>query len=124
MFIGFSNDDYGFVQLKIRGNAAKGRGLVRHYGCTTCHIVGDIGAGRAGPALTDFAERQYIAGVLVNVPATAMAWIANPKRFKPETAMPNLSVQPGEAAHIAAYLYTFGNQKRLEALRKTATGSQ
>ena len=119
-----SNDDYGFAQLSRRGNAAKGRELVLRYGCTTCHIVGDIGIGRVGPPLSDFAERQYIAGVLVNVPATVMAWVANPKRFKPQTAMPNLSVRPDEAAHIAAYLYTFGNQKRLEVLRKAATASQ
>jgi mono/diheme cytochrome c family protein len=113
-----SDDDYGFVQLRIHGNSDKGRELLRNYGCPTCHAVPSMGGGSVGPPLTRFAERQYIAGSLVNVPSNAVAWITDPKRFKPKTAMPNLNVQPAEALDIAAYLYTLGSSKRLGALEQ------
>ena len=74
----------------------------------------------AGPLLTGFAERQYIAGSLVNVPTNAMNWIMNPQKYKPDAAMPKLDVKLREAADIAAYLYTLGSRKRIEALRRTS----
>src|SRR5207248_4427425 len=70
-----SNDDYGFAQLKAHGNSRKGRDLLSTYGCTTCHTIPGVGGGYVGPPLTRFAERQYVAGLLVNVPATTVAWI-------------------------------------------------
>ncbi len=116
-----SKDDYGFGELNARGKPDRGRQLLSSYGCITCHTIPDIGSGLVGPPLTDFAERQYIAGSLVNVPASVVAWIMNPKRFQPNTAMPNLDVRSDEALDIAAYLYTLGDQKRFNALRQTAT---
>ncbi|MBV9404683.1 MAG: c-type cytochrome [Acidobacteriaceae bacterium] len=117
-----SKDDYGFAQLKAHGNAERGRELIRDYGCITCHTIPRIGSGDVGPPLTSFAERQYIAGLLVNVPVNAVAWITNPQQVKPKTAMPNLNVRPTEAVHIAAYLYTLGSPKRLKALQQTVAG--
>jgi mono/diheme cytochrome c family protein len=119
-----SKDDYGFAQLNAGGNPHTGRELVSSYGCTTCHTIPGLGGGSVGPPLTNFAERQYVAGLLVNVPANTEAWVTNPKRFKPETAMPKLNVQATEARDIAAYLYTLGSPKRLKALQKTATGQR
>ncbi len=119
-----SNDDYGFAQLKAHGNSDKGRELVGRFGCVTCHTIPEVGSASVGPPLTNFAERQYIAGLLVNVPANTVAWITNPKQIKPNTAMPNLNVQPTQAMDIAAYLYTLGSPKRLEALRRIATSSR
>ena len=122
-----SDDDHGFAQLKVHGDPSAGRQLLRSYGCITCHTIPeigwgpDIGSGSVGPPLTDFSERQYIAGLLVNVPANAVAWITDPHRFKPGTAMPNLNVQSTEAMHITAYLYKLGNAKRLNALEQMAT---
>lgn len=116
--------DYGFAQLRSNGDPAKGPQLLVQYGCTSCHTIAGIGWGKVGPPLTGLAERQYIAGVLVNVPANLMAWIMNPRKLKPQTAMPNLNVRSEEALHITAYLCTLGNQKRLEALRQTASRRQ
>jgi hypothetical protein len=56
--------------------------------------------------------------LLVNVPSDAVPWIINPKQFKPRTVMPNLNVQPAEALHITAYLYTSGSTARLSALER------
>ncbi|MBV8810234.1 MAG: c-type cytochrome [Acidobacteriaceae bacterium] len=114
-----SNNDYGFAQLKAQGDAKRGLELLQSYGCISCHMVPGLAHQRsAGPPLTRFAERQYIAGSLVNVPSNAVAWITNPKQFKPQTLMPNLNVQPAEALHIAAYLYTSGSSDRLTALER------
>ena len=114
-----SNNDCGFAQLKAQGNPERGFELIQSYGCASCHMVPGLGQqGRVGPPLTKFAERQYIAGTLVNVPSNAVAWITNPKQFKPQTVMPNLNVQPAEALHITAYLYTSGSSDRLTALER------
>ena len=113
-----ANNDFGFAQLKSHGNARRGLELIQNYGCTSCHTVPGLGQARVGPPLTQFAERQYIAGSLVNVPANVAAWIVNPQQFKPATVMPNLKVQPSEALEMAAYLYTSGNPERLTALER------
>ncbi len=113
-----SNNDYGFAQLKAHGNAKKGFELIQSYGCASCHMVPGLAEARVGPPLTGFAERQYIAGSLVNVPSNAIAWITNPKQFKPGTLMPNLNVRPAEAVNIAAYLYTSGSSERLTSLER------
>ncbi len=113
------NNDYGFAQLKAQGDPKRGLELIQTYGCTSCHAVPGLAQqGRAGPPLRKFAERQYIAGSLVNVPSNAVAWIKNPKQFKPQTVMPNLNVQSAEALQIAAYLYTSGSSDRLTALER------
>ncbi len=114
-----SRDDGGFGRLD-RANPRRGRDLLRSYACTTCHESPGFGPGYVGPPLVGFAERQYLAGVLVNVPANAAAWIMNPKQFKPGTAMPNVGVSSDDAFDIAAYLYTSGDRRRIEALRRAA----
>ncbi len=117
-----SQDDHGFGELNARGKPDRGRQLLRDYGCISCHTIPRIGSGRVGPPLTNFAERQYIAGALVNVPANVVAWIMNPKQFQPNTDMPNLGVSQSQALDIAAYLYTLGDPRRFNMLRQTATG--
>lgn len=114
-----ANSDYGFAQLRAQGDANRGLQLIHSYGCNSCHTIPGLAPpGRVGPPLTKFAERQYIAGWLVNVPSNAVNWIENPKQFKPQTVMPNLHVQPVEALHITAYLYTSGRSDRLRALER------
>ena len=70
--------------------------------------------------LVGFAERQYIAGVLVSVSSNAVAWIIDPRHFKPATAMPRVGVPSADALDIAAYLYTSGDPKRIESLQRPA----
>jgi cytochrome c len=93
------------------GEAAAGKGLIAAYGCGSCHVIPGVNGatGRAGPPLTAFAERVFIAGRLRNEPENLVFWISNPQRVDPATAMPNLGVPDAEARHIAAYLYTLGS---------------
>jgi cytochrome c len=62
--------------------------------------------GKVGPPLIFFAERTMIAGELPNTPENLRKWIQHPKQVEPNTAMPDLGVNPDEAKDIAAYLYT------------------
>ncbi len=115
-----SNSDFGLQELKMKGNAIRGRELLRSYGCGTCHTIRNIYSGSVGPPLSNFAERQYIAGLVVNAPKNLVAWIRNPKRFKETTAMPVLNVSTRDAIDIAAYLYTLGSPKRLKVMQQAA----
>ncbi len=109
-------DDLGFQRLD-RANLRRGHDLLRSYGCITCHEAPGFRPSYVGPPLVGFAERQFIAGTLVNVPSNAVAWIMNPQHFKPHTAMPNVGVTSADGFDITAYLYTSGDPKRIEALR-------
>ena len=87
----------------------------------TCHETPGLGPGYVGPSLVGFAERQYLAGLLVNAPSNTVAWIMHPRQYKPATAMPDLGVPSSDAFDIAAYLYTSGAPRRIAALRNPAT---
>jgi cytochrome c1 len=82
-------------------------------------VVPPFGTARVGPPLTTFADRQYIVGRLVNLPASAVAWIRDPQAIDPQTAMPNLNVDARDALDIVAYLYSIHDSTRLRALRQT-----
>ena len=116
-------NDLGFSQITKEGSPERGRELVNTYGCRSCHDIPGVhpANGRAAPPLTDFAERQYIAGALPNVPANAIRWIVNPQEIEPGTAMPNLNVDSRQALEITSYLYTLGNAERLDGIRRTVT---
>lgn len=90
------------------GDAETGRRLIYRYDCGGCHTIPGVAAanGVVGPPLTGFGARSYIAGVLPNTPENLVRWIAEPQRINPDTAMPDLEVGPGQARHMAAYLYT------------------
>ncbi|BBA33987.1 di-heme cytochrome c [Methylocaldum marinum] len=90
------------------GDPARGRIAFQQYACTTCHIIpGIVGAkGLAGPPLTDWANRVYIAGVLPNTPDDLVLWLQDPERISPGTAMPDLGVTERDAWDMAAYLFS------------------
>ena len=90
------------------GNPALGPGLMRRYGCQTCHVIPGVdGAdGLVGPSLAGIASRSYVGGVLTNAPENMIRWIVDPKGVDSLTAMPATGVSAGDARHIAAYLYT------------------
>jgi cytochrome c len=85
----------------------RGRQAIIDYGCGACHTIPGIrGANaRVGPMLIRFREQGFVAGVLPNLPDSLAAWIENPQRFNPRTAMPNLNVNAQDARDMAAYLY-------------------
>ena len=89
------------------GDPLVGRALLDDYACVTCHEIPGVRGPEAslGPPLTNWAQREYIAGKLANTPENLIAWIVNPQAIEPGTVMPTLGVTPEEARDIAAYLY-------------------
>lgn len=77
------------------------------YGCGGCHTIpGVTGAdGQVAPPLSGLRKRVYVGGVLRNSPENLIAWIVDPQRFSPNSAMPATGISPGEARDVAAYLY-------------------
>jgi cytochrome c2 len=89
------------------GDIGRGRAAIERHGCGGCHVIPGIRSARGvvGPALTDFAQRPYIAGVLVHDTLNLLRWLQDPPALAPGTVMPGLGVTEGEARDIAAYLY-------------------
>tara|TARA_R110002072_G_scaffold303089_1_gene493112 strand:- start:6999 stop:7961 length:963 start_codon:yes stop_codon:yes gene_type:complete len=110
-------DDEGLARMTAEADIERGRKLLDRYGCGSCHVIPSVGRGLVGASLVDFAERQYIAGSLVNSPDKLVDWIIDPKRIEPGTAMPDLHVAPEEALDMAAYLYTLGETQRFDRLK-------
>ena len=96
------------MALTHGGNAARGRELIRSYGCGSCHTIPRVTGAEAsvGPSLQGIATRAYIAGVLPNQPENMIRWIMNPPGVDEKTAMQNLHVTATDARYIGAYLYT------------------
>lgn len=96
------------VQLVPGGDSERGRVLMRDYGCHTCHLIPGVPGANSlvGPPLTAWAERQFIAGALPNLPNELIAWLQDPQAIEPKTAMPNLGATEQEARDMSAYLYT------------------
>jgi cytochrome c2 len=90
------------------GDAQRGRASLEAYGCGSCHVIPGIGGARGGvgPPLDSAGDRAYIAGLLPNTPENMIAWIREPRKIDPQTAMPNVGVNESDARDIAAYLYT------------------
>ena len=90
------------------GNGASGKEVIRKYGCVACHVIGGLPGpyGKVGTSLAAIASRAYIAGSLPNRPQDMVAWLLDPPRHVPSTAMPNLGLSEVQAKDIAAYLYS------------------
>jgi cytochrome c1 len=89
------------------GDPERGLELVLSSGCGACHeIPGVVGArGKVGPALTGFASRAMIGGVLPNTGDNLVAWIVDPRSIDPKTGMPAVGLTHEQARDVAAYLY-------------------
>jgi cytochrome c len=90
------------------GSAQLGKKLIAQYQCGACHAIPGVDAATslAGPPLTGFGRRSYIAGRIPNLPDHLAQWLVDPPAMKPGTMMPNVGVSPADARHMAAYLYT------------------
>lgn len=100
-----SDPDY---QQIPNSDSDKGQQALKAYGCGACHTIPGIPGATttAGPPLTGWAERHYIAGSLPNNPDNLIFWIQNPQQVEPDTAMPDLDVTEEDARHMSAYLYS------------------
>jgi cytochrome c551/c552 len=103
-----SHGEADAAALTQGGDAARGKELIRQYGCGSCHTIPRVpgAVSIVGPNLQGIATRAYIAGVVPNQPQNMMQWIMNPPAIDSKTAMPNLHVTAVDARDIAAYLYT------------------
>jgi cytochrome c len=90
------------------GDSARGLAAISKYGCGSCHTIPGVAAahGLVGPSLAGVGARVYVGGVLPNMPSNMMRWIRDPVGVDEKSAMPNLGVTAGDAADIAAYLYS------------------
>jgi len=90
------------------GDPSRGEAMFIQYGCGSCHGVKHVrkATGAVGPPLDGLPIRSVIAGKLANSPSNLEAWIRDPQRISPGTAMPDLNVGEGDARDISAFLYT------------------
>jgi cytochrome c len=90
------------------GNPARGEAMFIQYGCGGCHGLKHVrkATGAVGPPLDGIAVRAILAGRLDNSPTNLQAWIRNPQKVAPGTAMPDLNVGERDARDISAFLYT------------------
>ena len=90
------------------GDPSRGAAMFIQYGCGSCHGVKHVrkASGAVGPPLDGIAVRAVIAGKLSNTPDNLEAWIRDPQRISPGTAMPDLNVGERDARDISAFVYT------------------
>ena len=108
--------DFGAERSDMRTHAAaatggdpvRGEAMFIQYGCGSCHGLKHVrrASGAVGPPLDGIAIRALIAGKLDNSPDNLQAWIRNPQKITPGTAMPDLNVGQQDARDISAFLYT------------------
>ena len=108
LFCGCHGDVEETAAAMTGGSPARGKEVIRRYGCEACHsIPGVAGArGQVGPPLDGIANRTYLAGQLTNTPENLIRWIRDPQSIAPGTAMPEMGVTEQDGKDIAAYLYT------------------
>lgn len=76
---------------------ARGEQLFRDVGCPGCHLVaGFEDLPKAGPSLKRIAAKT--------TPEWMVAWVENPREFRPRTRMPHFYLSRQESEAIAAYL--------------------
>lgn len=92
----------------IGGDPELGRAVIAAVECGVCHsIPGIAGAnGVVGPPLEDFAQRQFIAGIVPNEPGILARCVRDAPSIAQNTGMPDMPITEEEARDVAAYLYT------------------
>ena len=89
-----------------RDTAKTGRAKLEDLGCLGCHTVDGKDTGFA-PDLSRLGEKA--------TPEWLANWIKNPKKYWPETAMPNLRVPDEDVQLLAAYLAGLKGAKPIAA---------
>ena len=74
----------------------RGRARFNSLGCVTCHRVGGLGGGQAGPDLTTVGHRHSVEWMTV--------WMEDPSAWKPGTTMPRYKLTAEAQRDVVAYL--------------------
>jgi cytochrome c2 len=93
-------------------DAAAGRKLLETKGCATCHAFERVAALPDATKIRPRSETRkalLLAPDLGHVrdmlpPAQLVRWLQNPRKVKPDTLMPDMSMTEAEAKQVAAYL--------------------
>lgn len=86
------------------GDEIRGRELFNGVGCTGCHER-EVGAERAARGSLHRLHGPNLARLGAKVEAPWLfSWLKNPRRYAPETLMPNLRLSDQEAADLTAFL--------------------
>ena len=89
------------------GKPARGKELVRRYGCVSCHAIPGVAVdGTIGPSLEGIARKDFLAGKLPNDPKSMIRWIRDPQGVQPGSVMPDMDITEQDGRDIAAFLYT------------------
>lgn len=73
--------------------------------CIGCHAVTPTNPGAAGPNLTNFGDRELIAGILEHNKENLVSWIKDPEKIKPDNKMTGAyQLNDEEIDKVAAYL--------------------
>ncbi len=96
------------------GSARRGAQIILEVGCDACHVIPGIptATSYAGPPLTAWAQRRFIAGSLPNDFQNLVLWLLDPQAIEPGTAMPDVGLTEQEARDVAAYLFTLEKERR------------
>ncbi|UJW58273.1 cytochrome c oxidase subunit II [Salipaludibacillus agaradhaerens] len=92
--------------------AADGR-TVFEQSCISCHAVGAEG-GNIGPDLTNFGEREVIAGYLEYDMDNLEAWLRDTQEYKPGNEMPSFNAEAINDEEMEALLDYLDSLKVLE----------
>lgn len=105
----------------VAGDVNRGKQLVQEVGCLACHVIDEKLTDlkvpdELRPYMDDHEYRRarsqgpQLAGTGSKTTLNWLyAWLKDPKKYHPETKMPNLRLSDQEAADIATYLMTLRN---------------
>ena len=100
-----NSDEFAPVAASApQGSVASGKAIVESVGCLGCHVVEEKDRSAAGPRRT-FGQPLQAIGSKTSA-AWIYDWVRDPKHYSPETFMPDLRLTDGEAADVAAYLFS------------------
>jgi len=106
-----ASEAFDMQPIPVQGNAERGKELVSSVGCLACHQIQKIEDNQ--PTTRDLLRRQHGPNLIGLGSKTTKGWIYNwlkdPKRYNPQTRMPNLRLTDQEAADIAEFLVSDQN---------------
>jgi len=85
-------------------SAAQGQEIF-NKSCLGCHAIAGKG-GKMGPNLTNFADRERVAGILAHTPENVAEWLKDPQKVKPGNNMPNLNLDDDQVKALVDYMST------------------